>query len=32
MRCLVLGTMEAAVDLLEKSGEIYSNRPYLIMG
>ncbi|KAF9261036.1 hypothetical protein L218DRAFT_946411 [Marasmius fiardii PR-910] len=28
----VLGTMEAAVDILEKSSEIYSNRPHLIMG
>ncbi|KAJ2986516.1 hypothetical protein NUW58_g4987 [Xylaria curta] len=31
-RHIVLGTMEAAVDLLEKSGEIYSNRPHLLMG
>jgi len=31
-RNIVLGTMDAAVDLLEKSGDIYSNRPHLIMG
>ncbi|KAF9077359.1 cytochrome P450 [Rhodocollybia butyracea] len=31
-RTIVLGTMEAAVDLLEKRSEIYSNRPHLLMG
>jgi hypothetical protein len=32
MLVIVLGTMDAAVDLLEKCGDIYSNRPHLIMG
>ncbi|KAF9257466.1 cytochrome P450 [Marasmius fiardii PR-910] len=31
-RSFVLGTMEAAVDILEKSSETNSNRPHLIMG
>ncbi|KAF1943600.1 cytochrome P450 [Clathrospora elynae] len=31
-RNIVLGTMKSAVDLLEKSGDINSNRPHLIMG
>lgn len=28
----VLGTMEAAVDILEKAGETFSSRPHFIMG
>ncbi|KAF7941471.1 hypothetical protein EAE99_001108 [Botrytis elliptica] len=29
---IVLGTMEAAVDILEKAGETFSSRPHFIMG
>ena len=29
---LVIGTMEATADLLEKRSDIYSNRPHLVMG
>lgn len=29
---IVLGTMEAAVDVLEKAGETFSSRPHFIMG
>jgi hypothetical protein len=29
---LVLGTMEGAIDLLEKAGETFSSRPDFVMG